>query len=167
VDVPKPVRAPEPPLNAKPTATPKKRAARKTSDDPAKIPLPPEWAPNEGHFDLAYRKYGYQLKHVEFEAEQMRNHAEQNGRTQVSWDAAFRTWLQKGWEFRGGKPPEVPVPPPPKEKVPPPPPMHPAVKEAADRAAERAKNGEVFDVSKMFRNVGNPFARLETSQVPE
>lgn len=159
---PKPVQAPDPPLGAlfggaapePPTPAPKakrKPPVRKASQ-PVEIPLPKDWAPNEGHYTLGAQKYGLQKLHVDFEAEQMRDHAEQHGRVQVDWDAAFRTWLRKGWEFRKGALPNVLPPPEPKRPMPPPPPLDPLVAAGAERAKQRMESGEVFNLRELFRN---------------
>lgn len=55
----------------------------------AKRTIPDDWSPNESH---AVRARAASLD-VSREAERFRNHAVQNDRKCVDWDAAFRNWL--------------------------------------------------------------------------
>jgi hypothetical protein len=66
----------------------KKRATR----------LPTDWQPNDIHRQLA-KKEGV---NTDREADNFRDHATATARTQVDWDAAFRTWLRKASDFGGG-----------------------------------------------------------------
>lgn len=75
-------------------ASPKKKA-RQLSDD---------WQPNDLHRQLAKRE-GVDCDR---EAANFRDHAEANARTQVDWDAAFRTWLRKANDFGSSKAPSKP-----------------------------------------------------------
>jgi hypothetical protein len=59
-------------------------------------PLPATWQPTEEHRAYAYE---HDLS-LDREAESFRDHADANGRRQVSWDAAFRTWLRKARDYR-------------------------------------------------------------------
>lgn len=98
----------EPPQTP-PQARPKKAKAVKRH-------LPADWTPTDAHRTLAS-----QLG-VDLAREQRRfcDHAQANGRTQVDWDAAFRTWLDRSRDFtpgaRGASPAPVSTfhkPPPP------------------------------------------------------
>lgn len=70
-------------------------------------PLPQGWAPNATHRARAAASF----LDVEREAERFRLHAESTGRTMVSWDAAFTTWLIRSVDFqpKNGHAPDRPV----------------------------------------------------------
>lgn len=168
---PKPIPSPDPPLGAlfggaaleppapAPKGTTKRKPAARKSEEPVEIPLPKDWAPNDGHYKLAAEKYGFQKKHVDFLAEEMRDKCEAKGVKQVNWDAKFRTWMGNAWKWNDGKPPVVPDPPPPpepKRPMPPPPPRHPEVEACIKRAGERMAAGETIDLKKLFM-VGHRF----------
>lgn len=58
--------------------------------------LPAEWKPNETHLEIA-TEYGLDPA---FELRAFRDHHEAKGTTYKSWDAAFRTWLNKSKSFK-------------------------------------------------------------------
>lgn len=62
------------------------------------VKLPDGWEPNENHAEIATEE-GVNLDR---EAEQFRDHAKANGRTQRDWDASFRNWLRKAADFGSG-----------------------------------------------------------------
>lgn len=169
---PKPIPSPDPPLGAlfggaapeppapAPKGTTKRKPAARKSEEPVEIPLPKDWAPNDGHYKLAAEKYGFQKKHVDFLAEEMRDKCEAKGVKQVNWDAKFRTWMGNAWKWNDGKPPVVPDPPPPpepKRRVPPPPPLDPIVAAGAERARKRMESGEIINPLDLFKKVGMRF----------
>jgi len=55
----------------------------------AKRLLPDDWAPNDKHRELA-KSLGLD---VNWKAQTFRNHADSEGRTSASWNAAFNNWL--------------------------------------------------------------------------
>lgn len=70
-----------------------KEEANASSSGEAKRPtkLPKDWAPSAAHLKTAKDK-GIDIMD---EAENFRLHAETHGRTAVSWNGAFSTWLKK------------------------------------------------------------------------
>jgi hypothetical protein len=54
-------------------------------------PLPADWAPNDGHRELAEERHANLLDEVA----NFRDHAASVGRETKDWDAAFRSWLRK------------------------------------------------------------------------
>lgn len=75
----------------------KEEVKTKTPPRARKTSLPTTWEPTESHRARAV-EVGVVLDR---EAEKFRLHAEANGRTQVSWNAAFTTWLIKSQEWAG------------------------------------------------------------------
>jgi hypothetical protein len=74
---------------AEPPSKPKKRQRS------PETPIPPDWKPTEQH-----RARAAELRlDLSREAELFRNHAESKGRSCVSWNAAFSTWLIKAEGF--------------------------------------------------------------------
>jgi hypothetical protein len=157
----KPLVDPGPTTRQKPGSAKKPPAKVATPPQEAKaMPLPTEWTPSEAHYQQGLQKYGFQKKHVDYFADEMRDHAAQHHRVQLDWEASFRTWMRKGWEFRKGELPNVPDPVvhEPKRPVPPAPPPHPMVVEAIER---RMASTEPLDLLSLCKRVGNPFANLE------
>lgn len=91
------------PAPAKPKRQPRPKAV--------KGPLPAEWRHTPDHAALA-AELRLDARH---EAEAFRDHARANGRQQVDWDAAFRTWLRNTakWDRQrtAGQPQPVSQPP--------------------------------------------------------
>lgn len=58
--------------------------------------LPADWKPNETHLEIA-KEYGLDPA---YELRAFRDHHEAKGTTYKSWDAAFRTWLNKSKSFK-------------------------------------------------------------------
>lgn len=73
-----------------PPKAPKPKAAKR------KCSLPDSWQPTDAHRAIA-SEVGADLNR---EALAFRDHAAANGRLQLDWDAAFRTWLRKSPDFR-------------------------------------------------------------------
>ena len=135
-------------------SAPAPKAKSKSGKRPSvggETPIPEDWAPNEGHYALALEKYGFQKRHVDFLAEEMRDKCEADGVVQVNWDAKFRTWMTNHWKWNNGKPPVLPAPPEPKRPMPPAPPMAPDVAAAAERARLRMEAGEKIDLKALFQ----------------
>lgn len=111
---------PDPP---KPPAGGEGAKGRAKARKSPEIPLPPDWKPSAAA--LAWgAEHGFQRHEVDREAEKFRNHADQNDRRAVRWDAAFGNWLLGAEERRGPgqRPLELPDRPPPGTRIAPPPP---------------------------------------------
>lgn len=64
--------------------------------------LPEGWVPNTKNIDDAF-KLGMTQEEIDHEADQFRDHAAANGRTQKDWDAAWRTWCRNSRKFSGSR----------------------------------------------------------------
>src|SRR5262249_10235738 len=63
------------------------------------------WSPNVASVDKAER-LGFVPREISVEDEKFRNHAKQNDRRCVDWDAAFDNWMINAAEFLNRKPPQ-------------------------------------------------------------
>lgn len=70
-----------------------------TSRGKRAVSLPDEWAPNAAHLEQA------RVARIDAsrEAARFRDHAAATGRVAKDWDAAFRNWLRKSEDDRGGR----------------------------------------------------------------
>jgi hypothetical protein len=84
--------------NAAPTRPDPTHSSSGTTSGGAKraTQLPADWKPNDSHLEIA-KEYGLDPA---FELRAFRDHHEAKGTTYKSWDAAFRTWLNKSRSFK-------------------------------------------------------------------
>lgn len=78
-------------------------------DQPASKPkakracqLPEGWVPNSKNVEDAIN-LGLTHEEIDHEADQFRDYAAANGRTQKDWDAAWRTWCRNSRKFSAGR----------------------------------------------------------------
>jgi Helix-turn-helix domain len=76
---------------------------REGRGQPRKQEIPTGWTPNQQSIQNG-ENLGFSHAEISREAEKFRNHARQNAREAVRWDAAFDNWLIKAAEFMGRSP---------------------------------------------------------------
>lgn len=64
--------------------------------------LPEGWVPNSKNVEDAI-KLGLTHEEIDHEADQFRDYAAANGRSQKDWDAAWRTWCRNSRKFSAGR----------------------------------------------------------------
>ena len=83
--------------DSKPDIKPDSKQERAPS---RKVRLPDDWVPSDRNIEDAM-KLGFSQQDIKNEAYKFLNHAKSNGRTQIDWDAAWRTWAARSIEYRG------------------------------------------------------------------
>ena len=82
------------PSNA-PSNAEERRGEESSRRTPRATQLPPDWSPTPEHEERA-KEHGLDLS---WQATKFRLHAEENGRTAKSWNAAFTRWLMNAKDF--------------------------------------------------------------------